>query len=96
MTEYTKSKTEDGSTPIVLQAVLKEENGKNITYGDNFAAQNLTLGDFIGNGQCDGWPYNTAKCGWDGGDCLVAGYPNCHVQNPSRVGNGICSGWCTV
>lgn len=29
-------------------------------------------------------------CGWDGGDCLVEGYPNCHVDEPNRIGDGFC------
>ena len=24
---------------------------------------------WLGDGYCDGFPYNTAACGWDGGDC---------------------------
>ncbi len=33
-----------------------------------------------------------AKCGWDRGDCEVAGYPDCRVDVPSRIGDGICNG----
>jgi hypothetical protein len=34
--------------------------------------------------------YNTEECGWDGGDCVVEGYPDCHVDDPSEIGNGEC------
>ena len=35
----------------------------------------------VGDGKCDGEPYNTAECGWDGGDCVEFNeqYPGCHV-----------------
>jgi hypothetical protein len=26
---------------------------------------------YIGNGLCDGGQYNTADCGFDGGDCII-------------------------
>ena len=41
----------------------------------------------IGDGKCDGY-LNTAKCGWDGGDCL----PHCHVSYPLFIGDGDCDG----
>lgn len=44
----------------------------------------------LGDGICNWKPYNTERCGWDGGDCLIENYPDCHVPNPSRLGNGIC------
>eukprot|EP00562_Extubocellulus_spinifer_P015332 CAMPEP_0178575986 /NCGR_PEP_ID=MMETSP0697-20121206/20205_1 /TAXON_ID=265572 /ORGANISM="Extubocellulus spinifer, Strain CCMP396" /LENGTH=60 /DNA_ID=CAMNT_0020211131 /DNA_START=27 /DNA_END=206 /DNA_ORIENTATION=- len=34
--------------------------------------------------------YNTEECGWDGGDCVVEGYPDCHVDNPSLIADGEC------
>ena len=43
----------------------------------------------IGNGICD-LDYNILECGWDGGDCIVEGYPDCHVSNASLIGNGVC------
>ena len=30
---------------------------------------NVDVPSWIGNGLCDGGAYNTAQCGWDGGDC---------------------------
>lgn len=32
------------------------------------------------------------ECGWDGGDCTVEGFPDCHVDYPESVGNGRCDG----
>ena len=35
--------------------------------------------------------YNTYSRGFDGGDCLELNkYPNCDVNNPGWIGNGIC------
>ena len=54
---------------------------------------NLHDGDWwpsdIGNGHCSYW-LNTAECGWDGGDCLVDGYPDCH-EYKIGIGNGYCN-----
>ncbi len=48
--------------------------------------------DEIGNGACyDHPPYNTEACGFDGGDCIVEGFPNCFVPNPAEIGNGSCN-----
>jgi len=30
---------------------------------------NVPIPDWVGDGYCDGPPYNTAACNWDGGDC---------------------------
>ena len=66
--------------------------------------------DIIGNGSCDTGSYdiwntnpgtmamNTKECGWDGGDCIVAEFPDCHAAyeskiygfNPSKIGDGVC------
>ena len=27
---------------------------------------------------------------WDGGDCVVDGYPDCHVNVPEWIGDGEC------
>ena len=35
---------------------------------------------------------NTAECGWDGGDCVIEGYPYCHDGSPKWIGNGYCNG----
>jgi hypothetical protein len=45
---------------------------------------------FIGDGYCDSPVYNTAECGWDGGDCVVKEYPDCHVDDPHLIGDGSC------
>lgn len=31
------------------------------------------------------------ECGWDGGDCEVPGYPECKVEVPRFIGDGICN-----
>lgn len=59
--------------------------------------------ELIGDGTCDaardvlleGRKFNTTECGYDGGDCVLhpAGYEDCFVPEPGRVGNGICDGW---
>ena len=43
---------------------------------------------------CNGGLYNTAECLWDAGDCIYYNtmYPNCHVPNPSLIGDGKCDG----
>lgn len=48
----------------------------------------------IGNGRCNGGPYNTEICNYDGNDCIEfnALYPGCEVENPWRVGDGRCDG----
>lgn len=43
----------------------------------------------------DGWcdtDINLAKCGWDGDDCKVEGYPSCQVQKTAWLGDGFCHG----
>lgn len=45
----------------------------------------------VGDGNCDGFRYNIEECGWDGGDCLVDGYANCHVDRPEKIGNDVCN-----
>jgi len=55
----------------------------------------VNIPSLIGNGQCQGREYNTADCGWDGGDCLEFNeqYPDCHVNIPSFIGNGDCDNY---
>lgn len=55
--------------------------------------------DRIGDGVCDGYDYNTAECGWDGGDCdavnavLWETYPKCNGGiAPELIGDGYCHG----
>jgi hypothetical protein len=48
-----------------------------------------------GDGICDIGPYvDVEACNNDGGDCdeFLYYYPDCHVPNANRVGNGICDG----
>ena len=50
----------------------------------------------LGNGQCDGDEYNTEKCNWDGGDCLLLNqYPDCALtpKQSARLGDGSCDGF---
>lgn len=55
----------------------------------------------LGDGVCDGYPYNTTECGEDGGDCIDFNlmnklknlYPNCTIVDPHRIGDGLCDGW---
>merc|ERR1712071_686824 len=47
----------------------------------------------IGDGLCSGAEeYNNINCGFDGDDCLrfMKDYPNCQVEEPNRVGDGVC------
>jgi hypothetical protein len=82
------------------------------TCADGYVGPNCDIVDYpsctvpfptsIGNGFCDGEPYNTAECGYDGGDCCPPGFfgfpicdvflPNCTVEYPSYIGDGFCDG----
>lgn len=45
----------------------------------------------VGDGTCDeGTFFNTEACNWDGGDCEILEYPNCHPPFPSHLGDGSC------
>jgi hypothetical protein len=46
----------------------------------------------LGDGICDGGAYMHESCYYDGGDCIdfVWDYPDCHVEEPARVGDGTC------
>ena len=51
----------------------------------------------IGDGKCDailGFQSNIFECGKEGGDCKIFNqrYPNCNVEKPCLVGNGVCNG----
>lgn len=66
------------------------------TYTTNLETEMTDLDCFdpeakVGDGICDeGTFYNTEACYWDGGDCEIRGYPNCHVPFPSHLGDGSC------
>ena len=49
----------------------------------------------IGDGICNDWgSYNTAECGWDGGDCsLYDSLIDCQVEYPSQIGDNMCQDW---
>ena len=47
---------------------------------------------WIGDGFCDGGMYDREICGWDGGDCIVQGYPDCRVDEPDYISDGGCDG----
>ena len=57
---------------------------------------------WIGDGVCDGGPYDTEECGYDGGNCpCVDGsfgpncdlyYPFCYAPTPEWIGDGLCDG----
>lgn len=44
----------------------------------------------LGNGKCDGGPYNTEDCNWDGLDCFLEQYPSCHVDISQFLGDSLC------
>lgn len=47
----------------------------------------------IGDGVChESKPYNTVECNWDGEDCIVDDFPECHAD-PDKVGNGVCDNY---
>jgi hypothetical protein len=52
---------------------------------------NVTEPFRIGDGNCD-VEYNTDDCSHDGGDCLVPDYPDCYVDDPNKIRDGICHG----
>lgn len=45
----------------------------------------------LGNGICNPL-YNSAGCFYDDGDCILPDYPDCHVQEIDRIGDGECWG----
>mmetsp|Transcript_5606 Transcript_5606/g.15750 ORF Transcript_5606/g.15750 Transcript_5606/m.15750 type:complete len:391 (+) Transcript_5606:60-1232(+) len=62
----------------------------------------LYFAEWLGDGHCDGGEFNTAACGYDGGDCTRANevvrqsYPNCDIEGlyPESVGDGYsCEGF---
>jgi len=44
-------------------------------YGDDYYDDDYYPSDDLDN-------LNTEECGWDDGDCIIPGYPDCHVQFP--------------
>ena len=56
--------------------------------------EGMEVEDFS-DGSCDDWGdwnYNTEVCGYDGGDCILEDYPDCHVEDGWYVGDGDCDG----
>jgi len=47
--------------------------------------------NLLGNGKCDA-AFNIPQCLYDLGDCIVPNLPNCHVDEPDRIGDGQCDG----
>jgi len=57
---------------------------------------NVQYPGWIGDGRCRNYgAYNTAACGFDGGDCeeFNAKYPNCSAFVGSYIGNGRCQNY---
>jgi LNR domain len=63
----------------------------------------VPIPEYLGDGYCDGEPYDTEGCAWDGGDCIhcpkgyfgldcTLNYPNCSVPYPDSqlIGDGKC------
>ena len=50
----------------------------------------------VKNDDCDGYPYDTEVCGWDGGACLNyafgkgARYEGCKTESPWELGDSLC------
>lgn len=43
--------------------------------------------ELLGDGDCDGGPYNTAACNFDNGDCIEC---NSKVSDPIKIGKLFC------
>lgn len=56
---------------------------------DRYPYCNVPNRTWIGDGWCHEEPYNTAVCGWDGGDCPIK-YPDCDVTFNNYFGDGKC------
>ena len=37
------------------------------------------------------FPFDFEECGYDNGDCIVPGYAECRVRDPTLIGNHICN-----
>jgi|AntRauTorckE5430_2_1112549.scaffolds.fasta_scaffold23765_1 hypothetical protein len=78
----------------------RDVNNPSLNKMQDYPNCNVQLPYHIGDGIChggtqfNGGDYNTAECGFDGGDCeeFNAKYPNCNVANPSWIGAGHCNG----
>ena len=49
----------------------------------------------LGNGECDGDEYNSEKCNWDEGDCLLLNqFSSCALtpKQSAKLGDGFCDG----
>ena len=60
----------------------------NATYTSCLVNDTFKLGD----GVCDGVPYNTTECGYDNGDCsnVYTNYPNCDIFYEAYFRDGDC------
>ena len=65
-----------------------------INDGFNYSSCQVDIPCNIGDRRCDGGPYDSAECNYDGGDCTFPddgfNYSDCNVKNPSWIGNGKC------
>ncbi|GFH59485.1 hypothetical protein CTEN210_15961 [Chaetoceros tenuissimus] len=64
-----------------------------LNLGDGICDNFKECGDFNSIESADMTMEIVEECGWDGGDCIIAAYPDCHVYDPSRIANGICDNY---
>lgn len=60
-----------GGLAAGITILLKPKEDPVMTLHTFYPHCHVPMPTLVGNGNCDGLPYNTAICGWDGGDCLV-------------------------
>ena len=88
---------------VTTALVLTLPSSRPSTHPSMLPNVTVTFPEYIGDGACDGEPYNTEECGWDGGDCVHCNatyfgpnctlhYPNCFVPVPDFIGDGVCDG----
>jgi hypothetical protein len=82
-TDYSLKSTR---SPQVWNGIIEYDQCSN---KEKYLNCNVSSPSFIGDGNCDGGDYNTAECGFDGGDCdFFNKYPKCTASYLSRDGNG--------
>jgi hypothetical protein len=70
-----------------------EDGGDCSAFLKEYPDCNVVQPEKIGNGICDGYPYDTPQCKNDGGDCGYQDpYPDCDVPNKNKLGNNRCDG----